>query len=144
MVIIEKEFFRLLRLWARLRRKGRIPTVKSPTFVIMQMMRLAQGSPDAEEEANPFAEKRQPRITPSAEELRANEQVADDLDAAFASSELPMIAKAVIRARYFEHLEPEDIEQRLHLGRNTFRFHHHAAVCELKRIFDCIREKRVV
>ena len=53
MVIIEKEFFRLLRLWASLRRKGRIPTVKSPTFVIMQMMRLAQGSPDAEEEATP-------------------------------------------------------------------------------------------
>ena len=49
MVIIEKEFFRLLRLWARLRRKGRIPTVKSPTFVIMQMMRLAQGSPDSAE-----------------------------------------------------------------------------------------------
>ena len=143
MVIIEKEFFRLLRLWATLRLNGRLPSIKSPTFVIMQMMRLAQGAPDAEEESeNVFAQKREVHIALSPEQVRENEQIASDLDAAFASKELPAIAKAVIRAKYFDHLEPEEIEQRLHLGRKTFNFHHYAAVFELRRIFNCIREKR--
>lgn len=145
MVNIEKEFFRLIRLWASLRRKGSLPTVKSPTLVIMQMMRLSQGAPDAENEGeNVFAEKVHPRITPDAETVRENEQIAADLDAAYASKELPDIAKAVIRARYFDHLEPDEIEMRLHLGVKTFSFHHYAAVFELKRIYDCIRAKRVV
>lgn len=126
-----EEFEQKILRWSELRKRTGTPSLKSPTWVIMQMMKMNPDCPDTEG-SDGLTEKQAQVVTAS----KDDEVMACVMDEVYCSPYLPDTAKTIIRLYYFTKLSPKKIEERLKLGRWTFKFHHQHAITIFRGIYE--------
>ena len=128
--MIDPYFESRIENWARASRVGRV-TQKSPTLVIMEMLRLQNGEGEDDESSpgEPKSEKGSPRQKPDAADAAL-------LDAAYRSTYLSNLTKQIVRMFYVHGIPARSIETRLCLGFKTFPMHLENAVRQFQKVVE--------
>ena len=109
-------------------------SLKSPTYVIMQMLAMSPDAPDTEESKQPL-----PQTVSKWTDVDVLN--AEIMDKAYSSDLLPSLSKEIIRLYYFQNRSPKVIEQRLQLGRFTFKYHKECAISDFAKLCDRLKKE---